>query len=211
MDFCCKWSCYQSNLIKKYEYTNVNCYHLESHGMCCIDYKINCQKINDKSETSTGKIQSIKCKMVIFGSHELAEENQFLDSFLELDIKITFDKSFDVEQVSIDDNFDMLKIDIQESMIERNMFKYAKSDERCLDLMDMYCFGYQCVYNDKNEAIIIIVGGCCFRWKKSKDVNDNKKREKELSKSIVFYNTVTHEFKVKPNVKCLFLSRFVSG
>ena len=204
-------------LIKKYEYASFPSmdHHFDNHGMCCVDYNISYNDINiNKNNQKSGheKIQSITFKVYLFGSDETSRQYEFLDSFLQLNIILSFDKSFDtlmMHDINITNNNykgkinNMLKIDIKENMIERDMLKYSQNDEKYLDLTDMYCFGYQCLYNDKNEAIIIIIGGCCFHWKNSNDIDENKKRQKQLSKSVIFYNTATNELTVKPNVKFL--------
>ena len=59
-----------------------------------------------------------------------------------------------------------------------------------IDHRKMYLerFGYQCVFNEKNEAIIITIGG--------KERNDNS----ITSTSIVVFNTITKQLVSYPNV-----------
>ena len=62
-------------------------------------------------------------------------------------------------------------------------------------------FGYDCMLNSNNEAIIIIVGG----WYGNYLTQDKRKY-----KSILLYNTVTNEINVRPNVKFVLSVCFLS-
>ena len=136
-----------------------------AHGMSIIDFR----------EESCYD-QRYKIQLILFGGWN----NCILSSFLHLDILLSYtwnliEKSIQHKNISID-----------EKLINRNLIKLNNIDPKQMEYT--WCrFGFECIMNDKNEAIIIMVGGNAYI------PNAN-------GTNIHLYNCATHELECKQNV-----------
>ena len=160
-------------LVKKYKIVTPNLSY-SVHGMCCLDLKETQQGIrkyintldNFKTQNNThNSTTAYDCKLILFGGTHGGGHHRFLfDTFLLLDINVS----------NIDNSYSM---DITEKVIdfETNSYLSNKKDDnnsnnnsssKWLNIdpnskfyEDFMSFGYECVYNSKQEPIIVIIGG----------------------------------------------------
>ena len=125
------------------------------HGMCIIDF---IKQTSPKNEL----YKTYKLKIILFGG---SANKNFLSSFLYLNILLSY-KDFSFVNLSIDEN-----------LIGRNKIKLTNMNWNQAKENGWFCFGFECILNDKNEPLIIIIG------------HDGE----SMSKNIHLFNCVTHE------------------
>lgn len=176
-------------LIGEHKFSTENV-SFSAHGMCVIDFKIvtlnnnlnkNGGNYNDNNYNLTYEV-----KILLFGG---THNFRFFDSFVECDISLSFNKS----DSKATDWFEKVDLSVEEILVGRNEFTLKNVDQEILHVpANEQCkwgfFGYECTFNDQNEAVIIIVGG------------DGGKNAKFASKSVRLYNCKTHKFKCIPQV-----------
>ena len=159
-------------LIQTYKIKDKTKYY-RNHGMCLFE----CNELKD------GK--SINFKILLFG--EISEERSFLESFLELCIKL----SLNYENIS-DSEFEI-------SEKARKQVKCVNFDPKSNDcnIENAYVnFGFECFLNSKNEPIIIIIGG------------NNEDYDERVHSSLFEYNIVCNELFLYCKVKCFVWIRY---
>ena len=138
-------------LIKQYQLTRrYGFVSFERHGMCIIDF-IDINKsisnagddyINDDELFQKYKY---KIKIVLFGGCN----EYILSSFLFLDITL----SCSIIQPT------RLKLSIDDNWLGKNEITLNNIDTNKVKEQVWHDFGYDCLFNSKNEAIIVIIGG----------------------------------------------------
>ena len=139
------------------------------HGMCVIK----CVKHESGIGTGIAKQNAYvtyKLKIVLFGG----KNNPILSSFLLLDIFMSY--------VVKEKTYQLVKVSINENLIDKKEIKVKNSSYNLLGEEWKY-FGYQCVYNDKNEPIIIVIGG-----------------SHKIKRDIYLFNCLTYEISCKEQV-----------
>lgn len=182
-------------LIAKYQIQTPNVEY-KGHGMCCIGMDVIHNASNSKKQCFNYNI-----KIVLFGSFYGVK---FLESFLLLNISInanyyTFLNGINSSCITCSEN----KIDFGiDNHIEYNDGKWINMDPNDKSLESLAAFGFECVYNSKQEPIIIIVGGYCWKFK-----NLHKewlqKYGIQIDKSVIACNINTRRIQRSTNVRCL--------
>ena len=140
------------------------------HGMCIIDFI--------KQESSQDKLyQTYKLKIILFGG---IHNKDFLSSFLYLDVLLSYQ-----------DN-KVLSLSINENLIDKKKIKLININQNTINNKRYFHFGFECVFNSKNEPIIIIIGG----WDGYNDT---------IKKDINLFNCVTNELTRYQKVNPLYL------
>ena len=123
-------------------------------------------------------------KILLFGSSSCTD-NAFLSSFCEISISFVDVNNFNINDLYCINfnNFDsIINIDVKSLNIE--LKPTAKNIIKQYDVI--YQFGFQSILNDKNERIIIIIGGLGGA--------------SIYTKSLMLYNCVTKRLDIKQNV-----------
>ena len=170
------------------------------HGMCCLQFNYNEKEIsNDKAKkTYVGSYKYDKIynfKILLFGGQY---NKKFTASFLTLDISISLPNNFILLK---DENFQNEDLDMDETLIvkeeltDMNDIKCVNFDSKNLNEHERHWFGFECVWNIKNEAIVIVIGGNPgFDHGASDEFREIEKR------AVYLYNTNTNEMIQKKNV-----------
>ena len=126
-----------------------------AHGMCCLEFDI----INSQGEKAKAK-QFYKLKILLFGNFN---SGKFFESFLSLDINIdenyyTFSNMVNTSILEIDERLIDFEIGINNNNNNNDRWINIVPNEK--QFFQRFGFGYQCLFNSKKEAIILIIGGC---------------------------------------------------
>ena len=151
-------------------------YNDQPHGMCCIDFKVDdCNLYHgecDNEKLNKSEIQRTRlyASIIMFGkSRGVTQHNipNFLESFVRCDVSFDYvykKKSNKDMYLSRTRNvylYNVCDFTINVERINPNSFKMFKNNiEDCADILDCWkYFSYQCVFNHRNEPVIIIFGG----------------------------------------------------
>ena len=146
----------------------------KNHGMCCIDFKT--------IETKDSK--TYNTKIMLFGGNK---NKNFLSSFLSCDISISYNyktkQSQLQKQISIKEHL----VDHANNKLKSKLKSKSKHNINYNDVLNgtLYNFGYQCIFNSLNEAIIIMIGGY----------------DSECQNQVLMYNCVTQDIVIKEKVE----------
>ena len=136
------------------------------HGMCIIDFII----IEQEQSYKTYKL-----KIVLFGGSE-NKNYDFFSSFLYLDIILSYK------------GITLINLSIDEILIDKNEIKLINMNEKT-ENQKIWCrFGFECILNDKNEALIVIIGG-----------------NKSISRNIHWFNCSTYQLTQHEQVSLLII------
>ena len=154
-----------------------------NHGMVVIDFKLikPKQKLNKQNDNNNNHINNYKYKLkiLLFGGYT---NKDILSSFLFLDVLLSYDD--DVND-KVENSCNII-LSIDENLIDYNLIKLINFDEK-KRLKQWYNFSCQCFFNDKNEAVIVTIGG------------------NYVFRQIYLYNCVTHELTRKDKVLFMYI------
>lgn len=173
----------------------INDKDINAIAMCCIEYDYR------YNSNSNNKSKECKLKILLFG----CREKNIIDSLASYNICINWNDIKNTWNVSsfiknkINGNDITIVNDDENNNNNLNKINLIKQLNKCR----LYDFGYQCIFNLKNESIIIIIGGTNANNDQNDDNDDNDDRI-EWGKSIILFNVTRKELKLKQNVKCLF-------
>ena len=134
------------------------------HGMEIIDF------VKLKSDEKLKKSEKYKFKLILFAG---MKNYDILSSFLILDIVLSY--------ISNKFKFKLIKVCIDENLVDKKCIKLKNIKE--LKTTHILRFGYQKILNDKNETVLIMIGG------------------DGTGTSIHLFNCNTKEFTCKDNVE----------
>ena len=147
------------------------------HGMCVIAFKKLDTNLKKSKNLKNELLKTFELKIILFGG---SWNDPILSSFLILDILIDCDYSKNWQ------SFPDVDISIDETLIDWNKIKLTNMGFSYTLRKSIIWknFGYECIFNDKNEAIIIVIGGF-GKWRQD----------------IHLFNCVTYELASKQKVK----------
>ena len=151
------------------------------HGICCTNIKSKYLAAMNKSDGMT----DLKFTIILFGG-SVHSNIDFLSSFLVIDINVILKDVYN-DNTYNSDRYILDRCMFREKPINKNLIKCVNFNKETLDEATFSSFAFECVWNGKNEAIIMIIGG-------SINCGENK--------SIYLYNTANHELSIRENVKC---------
>ena len=161
------------------KYDDVNA-KFENHGMVCTNLNI-----IDGDDDDNKNVCQLKFNVVLFGVVSRLD-NEFL--FVDLGIMLSYNYNYNCNLNSNTSDINSIKktckLDVNENVINIG------------NSITSAMFGYDCVYNWKNEAIIVIIGGV-----RLVTVDGKHRTYTTASKTIYLFNTVTHKIESKPDVK----------
>ena len=134
------------------------------HGMCITNF------IQQKSQQDE-LYHTYMLKIILFGGDE---NKDFLSSFLYLDVLLSY--------ISNDAKYQLVSLSIDENLIDKNKIKLVNMNTKTIP-NSYEAFGFECVFNSKNEPIVIVIGSCGSG-----------------SKDICLFNCITHELTLKKRV-----------
>ena len=116
----------------------------EHHGMCLTNFvQINDDDEKESKSSSKSSFDKYKLKFVLFGGRER------LPSFVLLDVLLSYNH-WDSKKINVS---------ISDELIDVDDIKCDNKEEMKMDTLKLYYFGSVCLFNCRNEPIVVIVGG----------------------------------------------------
>ena len=171
----------------------------EDHGMVCTQFKQ--EKISDEIELGNTMVE---LEIILFGGFNNV---CFGKSLLKINIKLTYNDDYSniSNSTSVSDNRkdDMEKsLEIKETLLQYNNIKCINFDKNLSVLDGVFDrFGYQCIFNSKNEGVIIVIGGRhnIDHYLHGSEIR-SRKSGKKGSRMLHLFNAVTNEMYFYDNV-----------
>lgn len=116
------------------------------HGMCCIGF-------DDVKQGKDNSFDSYTCKIVLFGG-AFGYGQKLFQSFVVFNIKVNRSR-YKIKLDSI--NEEKINFDMDNSKSNRE--KWVNIDPNNDVYNNYFDFGFECIYNAKQEAVILIIGG----------------------------------------------------